>query len=208
VIAAKQRGLQGHPAVKAQLASFEKEELVKAFHQFILEEEIHPTDQEMRTYYETHKGQYTFPAEIRIWEIALRDPAKAQELYHQALQNKDRFGELAQKHTFKKTFRPKKGDLGYQSSLSNSRVVQKAFEAGPNKIVKPFSDGKFHYVIKTGDLKPKKYKPFEDVKQAVRNAAKRQKAEAKEEEIMQGLKRKYNVRINHYMLNNLSKDLS
>jgi hypothetical protein len=204
VLMARKKGVDKDPEIVAQIEKIKRSKLSQLFDQYEINPNIVPTDEEIEDYYRSNPEQFTEPAKIKIWEIALKSEKEAEEVYHKALKKNANFEDLAAKYTEKRTMKNRNGDIGYQSAKSTREIVKEAFKAGPNKIVGPIRERNLYYVIKTGDLQPSHVKPFNEVKLIAKGNAQREKANRIKQSLLAQLQQQYDVWINETLLKKLS----
>lgn len=204
ILMAKKRNLEQNPNIVAEIERYKISKLSQIFDQYEINPNIVPSEAEIQTYYEANKEKFKDPAKIRIWEIALKDEKKAQQIYQRALKRKTDFPDLASQYTEKISMRKRKGDLGFQNENSTRKIVKKAFEAGPNKIIGPIQERNYYYIIKTGEMKPSRIKPFEEVKLLAKGNAQREKRNRIQQALLAQLQQQYHVWINETLLKKLS----
>jgi len=128
-------------------------------------------------YYQQHRDRFMLPPEVRISQIlialgpgsellAVRE--KAQEVYA-LLKNGERFEELAAKYSDGPEGR-RGGGLGYIRPGDMLPQIQKAIEqAPPGSVTEPIASSIGMHLIRVDDRKPPQFRPFEEVKEDVRN---------------------------------------
>ena len=204
VLMARKKGVDKDPEIVAQIENIKRSKLSQMFDQYEINPNIEPSEQEIENYYRDNPEQFTEPAKIKIWEIALKSEKEAEEVYQKALKRGANFEDLAAQYTEKRTMKNRKGDLGYQSEKSTREIVQEAFKAGPNKIIEPILEKNLYYVIKTGDLQPSYVRPFNEVKLIAKGNAQREKANRIKQSLLAQLQQQYDVWINETLLKKLS----
>jgi len=133
--------------------------------------------EEVLRYYQQHRDRFMLPPEVRISQIlialgpggellAVRE--KAQEVYA-LLKNGERFEELAAKYSDGPEGR-RGGSLGYIRPGDMLPQIQKAIEqAPPGSVTEPIASSIGMHIIRVDDRKPPQFRPFEEVKEDVRN---------------------------------------
>ncbi len=135
------------------------------------------SDAEILRFYQQHRDRFMLPPEVRISQILIAlDPGsellavreKAQEVY--ALVKKgERFEELAAKYSDGPEGR-RGGNLGYIRQGDMLPQIQKAIEQAPlGSVTEPIASSIGMHIIRVDDRKPSDFRPFEEVKEDVRN---------------------------------------
>ncbi|TLY21380.1 MAG: hypothetical protein E6K68_06350 [Nitrospirae bacterium] len=126
---------------------------------------------------EVHRDRFMLPPEVRISQILIAlEPGsellavreKAQEVYA-LLKKGERFEELAAKYSDGPEGR-RGGSLGYIRPGDMLPQIQKAIEqAPPGSVTEPIASSIGMHIIRVDDRKPPQFRPFEEVKEDVRN---------------------------------------
>ena len=135
------------------------------------------SDEEILRFYRQHRDRFMLPPEVRISQIlialgpgsellAVRE--KAQEVY-ELLKKGERFEELAVKYSDGPEGR-RGGNLGYIRQGDMLPQIQKAIEQAPlGSVTEPIASPIGMHIIRVDDRKPPQFRPFEEVKEDVRN---------------------------------------
>jgi foldase protein PrsA len=128
------------------------------------------SDDEARTYYDTHATTYAKPQSRHVAHILVKTKALADKIYRE-LQNGADFAKLAKKYTIDTSSKPAGGDLG---SITKGQTVppfdQVAFSLPTGTISKPVKSQYGWHVIKAlGPVKPRSVIPFEKEKAAIKS---------------------------------------
>ncbi len=149
--------------------------------------EISPED--IKRYYEARKDTFKIPKQIRVRDILIKagpqDTAdqlemkkkKAEEILEKAKKTKD-FGSLA-KQVSEAEDASQGGDMGWIQKGSLGEQIESilfSMKAGDLSGVLPARDG--FYIFKVEEVKEEKQKPFEEVKDQIFQALKKEKAKA------------------------------
>ena len=135
------------------------------------------SDEEVLRFYQQHRDRFMLPPEVRISQILialgpgselLAVQEKAQEVYA-LLKKGERFEELAAKYSDGPEGR-RGGSLGYIRPGDMLPQIQKAIEqAPPGAVTKPIASSIGMHIIRVDDRKSPQFRPFEEVKEDVRN---------------------------------------
>lgn len=154
-----------------------------------LENKIQVSPDEINRYYEARKDTFKIPKQIRVRDILIKagpqDTAdqlevkkkKAEEIWEKAKKTRD-FGSLA-KQVSEAEYASKGGDLGWIQKGSLGEQIESvlfSMKAGGLSEVLVARDG-FH-IFKIEEVKEEKQKPFEEVKDQILQALKKEKAKA------------------------------
>ncbi len=204
-IKAKEKGIDKRPDVKEKIESFKRSKLAELYDSKQVGQKVEVTEQEIKKYYQTHKEEYIEPTKIQVWEIAVKDLEKANQIYQKVAQNPDEFQKLAKQHTERRGMKRRRGSLGYLSkNAPRGQLVKTAFEAGPNQIVEPFKNGPFYSIIKTGDRKESRQKSLKEVKKNVEHSLRREKQENLRKTKIKQLQNEYSYWINESLIKSLT----
>src|SRR5437588_11169556 len=137
------------------------------------------SDEECLRLYREHRDRLMLPPEVRISQIlialgpgsellAVRE--KAQEVY-ELLKKGERFEELVVKYSDGPEGR-RGGNLGYIRQGDMLPQIQKAIEQAPlGSVTEPIASPIGMHIIRVDDCKASEFRPFEAVKEDVRNMA-------------------------------------
>jgi parvulin-like peptidyl-prolyl isomerase len=141
--------------------------------------------EEVLRYYQQHRDRFMLPPEVRISQILIAlGPGselldvreKAQEVYA-LIKKGERFEELAAKYSDGPEGR-RGGSLGYIRPGDMLPQIQKAIEqAPPGSVTEPIASSIGMHIIRVDDRKPPQFRPFEEVKEDVRNLVYQLKSE-------------------------------
>jgi peptidyl-prolyl cis-trans isomerase D len=153
------------------------------------ENRIEVSPEDIKRYYEARKDTFKIPKQIRVRDILIKagpqDTAdqlemkkkKAEEILEKAKKTKD-FGSLA-KQVSEAEDASQGGDMGWIQKGSLGEQIESilfSMKAGDLSGVLPARDG--FYIFKVEEVKEEKQKPFEEVKDQIFQALKKEKAKA------------------------------
>lgn len=143
------------------------------------------SDEEVLRFYQQHKDRFMLPPEVRISQIlialnpgsellAVRE--KAQQVYA-LLKKGERFEELAAKYSDGPEGR-RGGSLGYIRPGDMLPQIQKAIERmDKGTVTDPIASPVGMHIIRVDDRKPPQFRPYEEVKEDIRNVVYQLKSE-------------------------------
>jgi len=143
------------------------------------------SDEEVLRFYQQHKDRFMLPPEVRISQIlialnpgsellAVRE--KAQQVFA-LLKKGERFEELAARYSDGPEGR-RGGDLGYIRPGDMLPQIQKAIEQmAPGSVTEPLASPVGMHIIRVDDRKPPQFRPYEEVKENIRNVVLQLKTE-------------------------------
>jgi len=143
------------------------------------------SDEEVLRFYQQHKDRFMLPPEVRISQIlialnpgsemlAVRE--KAQQVYA-LLKKGERFEELAARYSDGPEGR-RGGGLGYIRPGDMLPQIQKAIEQmAPGSVTEPLASPIGMHIIRVDDRKPPQFRPYEEVKEDIRNVVLQLKTE-------------------------------
>ena len=142
-------------------------------------------DEEVLRFYQQHKDRFMLPPEVRISQIlialnpgsellAVRE--KAQQVFA-LLKKGERFEELAARYSDGPEGR-RGGSLGYIRPGDMLPQIQKAIEQlAPGSVTEPLASPIGMHIIRIDDRKPPQFRPYEEVKEDIRNVVYQLKTE-------------------------------
>ncbi|MBI3810568.1 MAG: peptidylprolyl isomerase [Nitrospirae bacterium] len=142
-------------------------------------------DEEVLRFYQQHRDRFMLPPEVRISQIlialnpgsemlAVRE--KAQQVFA-LLKKGERFEELAARYSDGPEGR-RGGSLGYIRPGDMLPQIQKAIEQlAPGSVTEPLASPIGMHIIRIDDRKPPQFRPYEEVKEDIRNVVYQLKTE-------------------------------
>jgi parvulin-like peptidyl-prolyl isomerase len=142
-------------------------------------------DEEVLRFYQQHRDRFMLPPEVRISQIlialnpgsemlAVRE--KAQQVFA-LLKKGERFEELAARYSDGPEGR-RGGSLGYIRPGDMLPQIQKAIEQlAPGSVTEPLASPIGMHIIRIDDRKPPQFRPYEEVKEDIRNVVLQLKTE-------------------------------
>ncbi len=192
---AKKQGFDKKPEIKKQAELFEDNFLANEYLKREVVQKIVISDDEMKSYYETHKDEFKSPEMVRARHILIRatmsseeEKKKAKEKATEILQklkDGEDFAKLATDYSDDPGSKLKGGDLGF-------------FPRG--RMVKPFEDASFslkpgemsgivetqfgYHIIKAEEKKEASVEPFEKTKEQIKQKLLQERAKTKVAEFL------------------------
>ena len=143
------------------------------------------SDEEMRRFYEQHRERFLLPTEVRISQILvalgtgsemLHVREKAQRVYA-LLKKGENFEELAGQYSEGPEGR-RGGSLGFVRIGDMLPQIQKAIEGlSPGQASEPVASPLGMHIIRVDERKASQYRPYEEVREDIRNAVFQLKSE-------------------------------
>jgi parvulin-like peptidyl-prolyl isomerase len=143
------------------------------------------TEDEVKRFYQQHKNRFVLPQEVRISQIlialgpsselvAVRE--KAQQVFA-LLKKGERFEELAARYSDGLEGR-RGGNLGYIKPGDMLPQIQKAIERlDPGAVTEPLASPIGMHIIRVDERKPPEFRPYEEVKEDLKNLVLQLKSE-------------------------------
>ena len=160
-------------------------------------------DQELRAWYEDHKDEYKQPSRFRIRELVLAKGVTAEEKaaaqakvveIQAALKAGKPFEELVKTYSVSPS-NSLGGDLGWMNKgLMRASIEDAALALKPEQVSNPVETDKDIYLVQLIAAEIDKAKPFEDVKEQIREKLGEPKAQNAIEQYMSALRARANIR--------------
>ncbi len=162
-------------AYKDMKSLFEKD--LSEFYKDSILSNVTATEKEIREYYESHRSNYSIPANAKIRRIVVSDARTASKLYRILRKSPEKMDSLARIYT---EIEAEKKNGGYRivTSRQDAKYVEKLSKFRPGKVYKFKYEGKWH-IVKVNEYTPSRVRPLEEVRRAVERrviADKRNKA--------------------------------
>lgn len=166
-----------------------------------IQSKAEPSEEEMKLYFELNKDQYKNEERVQARQIVVDDKKLAAELYSQAKGGAD-FVELAKKNS--KLNAEQGGALGAASGKSEpgpvtrvvfpNAVADAVFKLKDGSLTEPIEAGGRFYIVKVEKYLPAGDVTFEEVKDRVKEDAKKLKGEGALEQYLLDLRNKAQVK--------------
>jgi len=202
VAKAKDMGLGDDEEIQKQLDMIKERRMLAVLQDREINSKIAPTEEDLKQYFEENKEDFTHPPKIQIWEIFVKDEKLAKKIYNWAKAGRN-FEQLAAKYTEDKTYKKKKGFLGYKVRTQRGSVSREAFKIGENAIGGPVRYRNGWAVIKTGKKMDKEYMSYEEALPRVESKLRRERNKTRREEWDKELRERYPVSINEELVKSI-----
>lgn len=194
---AVKRGMDKDPEFVRKLEEFKKLTLIGQLLEKEIEVKAKVTEQDVKDYYEKHKGELAAISQIRASHILVKTEEDAKKILERLEKGED-FAAIAKKSSIDPGSAANGGDLGYFSSgqmvpeFESAAAKLKAGEVSSEPVKTKFG----YHVIKVTDVKRGKPVEFEKLKGVLfqRVSAERQKEFF--DSYIENLKKTYTVQIN------------
>lgn len=177
---AKEKAFDKKPEIKKQLELFADNFLANEFLKREIAEKVSISEDDMKSYYDTHKDEFKTPETVRARHILVKvapgaseeDKKKAKEKAEGILdkiKSGEDFAKLATELSDDTGSKPKGGDLGF---FARGRMVKPfedtAFSLKPGQISGIVETQFGYHIIKIEEMKEAGIDPFETVKERIR----------------------------------------
>jgi parvulin-like peptidyl-prolyl isomerase len=180
---------QRHPEFDTLMKEYEDGVLLFKIEQDEVWDKIDVSDSAMVAYYEANKEQYQLKNLVNVQEILVSSERTADSLYTR-LKNGEDFGTLAQEYTIRVGYNTKKGVWGQLDPRTHA-VTEKAWEMDIDSVSKPFKLPEGWSIVKPLTKQRERLQEYEEVATEVANSYRETASTQREEEWVEGLKKKY-----------------
>lgn len=195
ILDAQKTGIADEADVSVQLTDMENSKLATMIENQEVSQKAEPTEEEMLAHYQENSDQYVNPEEIEIWEIYVTKENLAKSIAKKARAGQN-FEKLAKRYSEDKYYKNKNGYLGYKQEKRRGVVSKEAFKLGPDKIGGPIAYRSGWAIFKTGKLKEKTIRSYEDSKTQIKNKMRNLKMKELRKAWEEALREEYPVKIN------------
>lgn len=167
-----------------------------------IQKKAEPTEEEMRLYFELNRDQYKNEARVQARQIVLDDKATAEKIHAEVSASGADFAAIAKANS--KLNAEQGGALGAEAGKSEpgpvtrvvfpNAVADAVFKLRDGQISKPIEAGGRFYIVKVEKYLPAGDVKFEEVKDRVKEDAKRIKGQGALEAYLEELRKKDNVK--------------
>ena len=196
---ALKKGLKKDEKVRDLVVKYERAVMVGEYFEREIKVKAAPTEQEIGEFYETRKDKFTIQPIARAQHILASDSLKLVRLMKK-VEAGEKFTTLALENSQDELTRPDGGNLGffnpggYIRNLGYAKALGDAafsMKVGEMRIVKW---DKGYSLLVLNELRPAEFRPFEEVKEEIKETLTRQKLEAVQKAAFAGLRSKYDVK--------------
>lgn len=202
ILDAEKMGITKEEDIATQLKDTEDIKLASMVEKQEISDKADPTEEEMKAHYQEHSEEFVNPEQMELWEIYITKENLAKSVAKKARAGQN-FEKLASKYTEDKYYKDKKGYLGFKEAKRRGEVSKQAFELGANKIGGPIKYRSGWAVFKTGELKEKSIRSYEDSEVQIKNKVRTAKMKDLREGWEKALRDNYSVKINTELLENI-----
>lgn len=201
---ALKKGLDKDAEYLKRVEDFKKITLIGKLLEKEMESKAKVSDQEVKDYYEKHKGDLSSVSQIRASHILLKTEEEARKILERLRKGED-FAKIAKKSSIDLGSAKNGGDLGF---FSAGQMVPE-FEAAavklkPGEVSGPVKTKFGYHIIRVTDKKLGKPVEFEKVKNYISQSLSAEKQKGVFDSYMEELKKKYTVEINKEAVSKLS----
>lgn len=198
---AKNRGFENDPEYKQKLDDFKKLTLITLLLEKEIEDKVKIGEKDARSYYETHKEEFTANNQVRASHILVKTEEEANSILSEIKKGAD-FAKLAQSRSLDKGSAKNGGDLGY---FSKGQMVPEfenaAFKLKVGEVSKPVKTQYGYHIIKMTDKKEGRPVEFDKIKDLIVQKLTAEKQKEIFDSYIEGLKKKYEIEIRKEALN-------
>lgn len=164
--------------------------------------EIDVTEEEVRAFYDVNQANYATEERIRARQIVVEDQQLASELHARALAGEE-FAALAQEYSVERADRA--GALGAVAGSTEpvaigrnalpTPVANEAFALQGEGITNVVNSGGRYYIVQVEEYIPSGTRPFEEVREQVREEALNAKRQGEQERLLESLRAQANITV-------------
>ncbi len=163
-------------------------------------EQITPTPEELRDFYETYKNDlYATAEKVTVREVLLKDSTFAVEIYNRALKGES-MEDLAGEYSIRNVGRKNKGIIPAFKKNQYGEMSLAAFNMLDGEIAGPFKLGDYYSVIQRVALTPAGYRSYEQIKYRLLTDYRNHYMSKKRIEQKAMLRKIYTVRVNSSLI--------
>ncbi len=159
--------------------------------------DVKVTDEDIQTYYEKNKSQYSQAESREVRHILVKTRAQANDIYDQLQKGAD-FSVLAKKYSQDTGSKQNGGKLTITKGQTVAPFDQTAFLLKTNVISKPVkTEFGYHIIQPIGEVKDAKVQPIKEVKETIRSTLLQTKKNTAMTKWVDDLKKKYENDVNY-----------
>jgi len=170
-----------------------------------VEDSVVVSDEDVLQYYKANQGEFTMPTTLRASHILVKSEEDAKDILVE-LSNGRNFEDLARARSLDPTAEIG-GDIGYFTrNQLVPEVEETCFNMEPGEISGVIKTKFGYHVLKLTEKNPPRVKELTDVRDSIEQSLKRLKQKILFNELVENLKEKSKIAINHNLLKTISSE--
>ncbi len=159
---ARAAGLEQEPIYRTRADEYHKTRLIN-LHRERLVEQMEPTDEELKAFYEANKTRIVVPESRKVQMVVLKTQEEAEEIKAKIDDGEMTMYQAAQQHSVAAKAEKDLGEVGwvYQGETVPS-LDEVIFELGPGELSKPVETPAGWHLVLVQDMKEANYSEFDD----------------------------------------------
>jgi peptidyl-prolyl cis-trans isomerase C len=159
---ARAAGLDQDPVYKARTGEYHKTRLIN-LHRDRLVEQMMPTDEELKIFYEANKSGFIVPESRKVQMVVLKTREEAEQIKAKIDAGEMTMYQAAQEHSIAENAKDDLGDMGWVNKGEAIPVLDVAiFALGPGEISNPVETPTGWHLVTVQDVQAAKYSDFDD----------------------------------------------
>ena len=169
---AKANGLEQNPVYQARVEEYRKTRLIN-LHRANLVKTMEPTDEELRTYFESNRARITIPEFRKVQMVVLKTEDEAKDVKNKIEAGEITMYQAASDYSIAPDAKKNLGEIGWvEKGKALPELNDVVFTLGPGEIGGPVKVGDVWHLVTVEDVRAQQYADFEDEK--TRKIARRQ----------------------------------
>lgn len=169
---AKANGLEQNPVYQARVEEYRKTRLIN-LHRANLVKTMEPTDEELRTYFESNRARITIPEFRKVQMVVLKTEDEAKDVKNKIEAGEITMYQAASDYSIAPDAKKNLGEIGWvEKGKALPELNDVVFTLGPGEIGGPVKGGDVWHLVTVEDVRAQQYADFEDEK--TRKIARRQ----------------------------------
>ena len=213
---AREKKLDQNPEIKTRMEDIKNALLAQKLMGTEIKGKVKVTEDEIKTYYKDHEGEFSRPEAIKARHILIKVPTGAtKKVWKEAklkaegirkrIEKGEDFAKLAKEYSDDPGSKNKGGELGF---FSKGRMVPEfesaAFSLKPGELSNPVKTSFGYHIIQVEKKRKASIRPFSKAQPQIRQRLYREKQQKLQDMLIKKLKAKYPVKVNKALL---SKDM-
>lgn len=183
---AQAAGLDQDPVYKARTGEFHKTRLIN-MHRERLVKQVTPTDEQLKTFYETNKASLVVPEVRKVQMVVLKTREEADQIRAKIADGNMTMYQAALEHSIAAKAKNDLGEVGWVYQGDTVPALDAAiFALGPGEISNPVETPAGWHLVSVQDVQPAKFSDFNDA--ATRQLTKRRYLDHKMDEYVVNLR--------------------